>query len=137
MIATDTNIHDYFSSLAEELNGLYMEYTNDSGAMNLKMANGRNQSVKSFLKMHSNGETVVFMSKVCYLEEYPEVDFQQMLERNHELFFAKLVIDRGYLETQAAVRLSSASKEDMLFVINEVARVADDLENEITGLDVY
>jgi hypothetical protein len=137
MIATDANIHDYLSDLAEELNGLYMEYTNDSGAMNLKVANGRNQSVKSFSKSHPTGDTIVFMSKVCYLEEYPEVDFQQMLEKNHELLFTKLVIDRGYLETQAAIRLASSSKEEMLFVINEVARVADDLENEITGLDVY
>lgn len=137
MTTQETTSHAYFAELAEALNGLYMEYTNDSGAMNLKMANGRNQSVKSFFKDHNNGDTVVLMSKVCYLEEYPNVDFREMLEKSHHLLFTKLVIDRGYLETQATIRLANTSKEDILFIISEVARVADDLENEITGLDVY
>jgi hypothetical protein len=138
MIPTEKqSIHDYFAKLAERLNGLYMEYTDDSGAMNLKLPNGRNQNMKSYLRQYPEGNVVVFMSKICYLEEYPEIDFHDMLTRNASLHYSKLVIDRGYLEAQAAFKLEWINDDEACYILQEVAQTADDLENEITGLDVY
>lgn len=133
----EENIHNYFTELAEELNGIYLDYTGDSGAMNLKLDNGRNQSVKSFIKNKGDGDMIIFMSKVCHLDEYPKVDFRRMLEMNHRLVYSKIVIDDGYLEVESDVKLELSSKEEIKFIVKEVAKAADDLEMEITGKDIY
>ena len=133
----EENIHNYFTELAEELNGIYLDYTGDSGAMNLKLDNGRNQSVKSFIKNKGEGDMIIFMSKVCNLDEYPNVDFKKMLELNHNLIYSKIVIDDGYMEVESDAKLELSSKEEIRFIVKEVAKVADDLEMEITGKDVY
>ena len=133
----EENIHNYFTELAEELNGIYLDYTGDSGAMNLKLENGRNQSVKSFIKNKGDGDMIIFMSKVCNLDEYPSVDFKKMLELNHSLIYSKVVIDDGYMEVESDAKLDLSSKEEIRFIVKEVAKVADDLEMEITGKDVY
>lgn len=133
----EENIHNYFTELAEELNGIYLDYTGDSGAMNLKLDNGRNQSVKSFIKNKGDGDMIIFMSKICNLDEYPKVDFQRMLELNHTLVYSKIVIDDGYMEVESGVKLDLSSKAEITYIVREVAKVADDLEMEITGKDVY
>jgi len=133
----EENIHNYFTELAEELNGIYLDYTGDSGAMNLKLDNGRNQSVKSFIKNKGDGDMIIFMSKVCHLDDYPNVDFKKMLELNHTLIYSKIVIDDGYLEVESDAKLELSSKAEICFIVKEVAKVADDLEMEITGKDVY
>ena len=134
----EENIHDFFADLAEELDAIYLDYTGSSGAMNLKLENGRTQSVKSFVKKKGDGgDMIVFMSKICRLDEYPDVNFRQMLEMNHKLTYSKIVVDQDYMEVESDVRLELSNKEEMKFIIKEVAKVADDLEHEITGQDVY
>ena len=133
----EENIHNYFTELAEELNGIYLDYTGDSGAMNLKLDNGRNQSVKSFIKNKGDGDMIIFMSKVCNLDDYPNVDFRKMLELNHNLIYSKIVIDDGYMEVESDAKLELSTKDEIKFIVKEVASVADDLELEITGKDVY
>lgn len=133
----EENIHNYFTELAEELNGIYLDYTGDSGAMNLKLDNGRNQSVKSFIKNKGDGDMIIFMSKICHLDEYPEVDFRKMLEINLSLIYSKIVIDDGYMEVESGAKLELSSKEEIKYIVKEVAKAADDLEMEITGKDVY
>ncbi|MGB0523792.1 MAG: hypothetical protein ACPGJS_12570 [Flammeovirgaceae bacterium] len=133
----EENIHNYFTELAEELNGIYLDYTGDSGAMNLKLDNGRNQSVKSFIKNKGDGDMIIFMSKICNLDEYPNVDFKKMLELNHNLVYSKIVIDDCYMEVESDAKLELSSRAEIKYIVKEVAMVADDLEMEITGKDVY
>lgn len=136
----DENIHDFFTKLAEELDGIYLDYTGDSGAMNLKLPNGRTQSVKSYIKNKGKGEgdMIIFMSKVCMLEEYPEkIDFKKMLTMNHSLVYSKIVIDEGYMEVESGASMELSNRAELKFIISEVAKVADDLEHEITGQDVH
>jgi hypothetical protein len=134
----DENIHDFFTELAEELGGIYLDYTGDSGAMNLKLPNGRTQSVKSFIKDKGEGDMIIFMSKICRLDEFPDkIDFRKMLELNHTLVYSKIVIDEDYMEVEADANLELSNREEIKYIIREVAKVADDLENEITGQDIY
>ena len=134
----DENIHDFFTELAEELDGIYLDYTGDSGAMNLKLPNGRTQSVKSFIKNKGEGDMIIFMSKICRLDEFPEkIDFKKMLELNHRLVYSKIVIDEEYMEVESDASLELSNREEIKYIIREVAKVADDLEHEITGQDVY
>ncbi len=134
----DENVHDFFTELAEELDGIYLDYTGDSGAMNLKLPNGRTQSVKSYIKNKGEGDMIIFMSKICHLDEFPDkIDFKKMLELNHKLVYSKVVIDEDYMEVESDSSLELSNREEIKYIIMEVARVADDLENEITGQDVY
>ncbi|MFT5616827.1 MAG: hypothetical protein ACI85I_000041 [Arenicella sp.] len=134
----DENIHDFFTELAEELDGIYLDYTGDSGAMNLKLPNGRTQSVKSFIKDKGEGDMIIFMSKICRLDEFPDkIDFKKMLELNHRLVYSKVVIDEDYMEVESDANLELSNREEIKYIIREVAKVADDLEHEITGQDIY
>ncbi len=134
----DENVHDFFTELAEELDGIYLDYTGDSGAMNLKLPNGRTQSVKSFIKNKGEGDMIIFMSKICRLDEFPDkIDFKKMLELNHKLVYSKVVIDEDYMEVESDASLELSNREEIKYIIREVAKVADDLEHEITGQDVY
>jgi len=133
----EEDIHDFFAELAGELDGIYLDYTESSGAMNLKLENGRTQSVKSFIKNKGDGKMIIFMSKVCQLSEHPDIDFRKMLELNHRMIYAKMIVDGDFLEVEADARLELSNKEEIKFIIKEVAKVADKLELEITGQDVY
>ena len=133
----EQNIHNYFSTLASELDGVYMGYSSASGAMNLKLDNGRNQSVKGFVKNEKSGDRIVFMSKVCRLDDYPDLDFRSMLEMNHNLTYSKIVIDQGYMEVESDAKIHLSSRAELKYIVKEVAKVADNLEQTITGKDEF
>ncbi len=134
----DQNVKGHLQKLAEEMDGNYTEYSDDTIIVTLPLEEGRFQSVRGLITEKDAGLMLIFTSTICRLHEYPDVDFRKMLEMNYELGYAKITItDEDYLELMTAIKYDLATAEEIRYMITEVARTADKLEFEITGKDVH
>lgn len=134
----DKNIKGYLEKLAQELNGNFTEYSDDTVIVTLPLDEGRFQSVRGLISERESGLMLVFTSTICRLHEYPDVDFRKMLEMNYELGYSKITItDEDYLELMTAIKYELATPAEVKYMILEIAGTADKLEFEITGKDVH
>jgi len=134
----DKNVKSYLEALAQELNGNFTEYSDDTVIMTLPLDEGRFQSIRGLITEKESGLMLIFTSTICRLHEFPNVDFKRMLEMNYELGYSKITItDEDYLELMTSIRYDLANAEEIRYMINEIAQTADKLEFEITGQDVH
>jgi hypothetical protein len=134
----DKNVQGYLEKLAQELNGNYTEYSNDTVIVTLPVDEGRFQSVRGLILEKEGGTRLILTSTICRLHEYPDVDFRKMLEHNYDLGYSKITItDEDYLELMTAMKYDLVTPEELRYMLIEVAKTADDLELEITGKDVH
>ncbi len=133
---SDKNIKAYLQKMADDVGGKFTEYSDNSVIVTLPLADGRYQNVKAYIHQMADGLMLVFSSKVCHVAEANNLDFIELLKMNMELCYAKTVIDDGTLEIVATTRYELCSHDQVRFMANEVARVADSLEKQLTGLDV-
>lgn len=128
---------EYFVKLAERMNGTYIEYTDEVCIISLRLPDGRSQSIRGFFKQRGEDLMLMLMSKVCYLDEYPNVDFKTLIEQNNKLYYSKFVIHHDYLEVLADAHFADITVEFLEHVALEVAKTADDWEFKITGQDLH
>jgi hypothetical protein len=134
----DKNVQGYLEKLAQELNGNYTEYSDDTVIVTLPVDEGRFQSVRGLIIPKEQGLRLVLASTICRLHEYPDVDFRKMLEHNFELGYSKITItDEDYLELITSMAYELVTPEELRYMLVEVATTADKLEHEITGKDVH
>ncbi|GAB4401110.1 MAG: hypothetical protein OHK0053_23410 [Microscillaceae bacterium] len=135
----DKNVKGYLETLAQEMNGNYTEYSDDTVILTVPLEEGRFQSIRGIITEKDSGLMLILTSTICRLHEYPNVvDFRRMLEMNYELGYAKITItDEDYLELMAAIKYELATPDEIRYMINEVATTADRLEFEITGDDQH
>lgn len=134
----DKNVRGYLEQLAQEMNGNFTEYSDDTVIVTLPLEEGRFQSVRGLINERESGLMLIFTSTICRLHEYPDVDFRKMLEMNYDLGYSKITItDEDYLELMAAIKYELCSPEELRYMITEVVQTADRLELEITGKDVH
>lgn len=134
----DTNVKGYLEKLAQELNGNFTEFSDDTVIVTVPVGDGRYQSVRGYIAQKDAGLMVVFSSTICRLHEYPDVDFKKMLEKNYDLGYSKITItDEDYMELMTSLRYELVTPEELKYLITEVATEADMLELEITGKDVH
>ena len=134
----DNNVKGYLQQLAEEMDGNYTEYSDDTIIVTLPLEEGRFQSVRGLITERDSGLMLILTSTICRLHEYPDVDYRKMLEMNYELGYSKITItDEDYLELMTSIKYDLATPEEIKYMITEVALTADKLEFEITGKDVH
>jgi len=128
---------EYFVKLAEKLDGTYIEYTDEICIISLRLPDGRTQSIRGFFRQRGQDLMLMIMSKVCYLDEYPNVDFKMLTVQNNKLHYSKFVIHHDYLEVLADAHFADITVEFLEHVALEVAQTADDWEFKITGQDLH
>lgn len=134
----DNNVKGYLQQLAEEMDGNYTEYSDDTIIVTLPLEEGRFQSVRGLITERASGLMLILTSTICRLHEYPDVDYRKMLEMNYELGYSKITItDEDYLELMTSIKFDLATPDEIKYMITEVALTADKLEFEITGKDVH
>ncbi len=135
-MAVAKGVKECFSLLAEHMNATHIEYTEEISILNIELSKGRWQNVRGFLRKRGNHDFIVMMSKICSLDEYPNLDWKNLLERSNNLKYCKFVIHHDYLEVVASAYFENAPLDYLEQVAHEVAHTADLLEHEITGIDV-
>lgn len=135
----DKNIKGYLKKLAEELDGNYTEYSDDTVIVTMPIGDGRFQSIRGLISdKGSAGILLVFTSTICRIHEYPDINYKEILEINYDLGYSKIAItDEDYLELMASVKYDLVTPEEVKHMVNEVAHTADRLEFQITGKDVH
>ncbi len=131
------NVHGYLKQLAEEMNGNYTEYSDDTIILTIPLEDGRFQSVRGLIQEKQEaGMFLILSSTICRLHEYPDVDFRKMLEHNYDLGYSKITItDEDYLELAVYMKYDLVTAEELRYMVREIAVTADKLELEITGKD--
>ena len=115
------NVQGYLKHLAEEMNGNYTEYSDDTVILTLPL---------------EDSLFLILSSTICRLHEFPDVDFRKMLEHNFDLGYSKITItDEDYLELAVYMKYDLVTAEELRYMLHEIATTADKLELEITGQD--
>jgi len=80
----------------------------------------------------SNAISLLIGTSVCTLHDHPEVDFMEMLQRNHDSLYAKVVvIDEEYLEVEALADYAHVIPEEITAIIREVAQMGYSLRKQL------
>ncbi|MGF1534696.1 MAG: hypothetical protein ACFCUI_13420 [Bernardetiaceae bacterium] len=138
IMLTDKHIKQYLLHLSEQINGKYLDYTDDSIIFTMPIPEGRYQNIRGFLLHDQRGVFLQFCSKICALSDVPDLDFKALLAYNLKLIYGKLVVsDDDFLELVASLRYDLCTYEEVRTVLYEVGENADRLERELTGADVY
>ncbi len=93
--------------------------------------------MKGYIIPRGDGVMLEFMSKICKLEDYKDISLTELLELNNGLCYSKILLKDGYVEVGASTKYELCTYDQVRYMIFEVARVADELENRFTGKDVY
>ncbi len=59
------------------------------------------------------------------------------MEQNARFDYSKFIIDGGHLKIEASVSTENASEDEIKFMIQEVANLADEYEMKLTGRDIH
>jgi|GEM_PF-1791664 len=130
------NVQGYLKQLAEEMNGNYTEYSDDTVILTVPLEDSRFQSVRGLIQEKDSGVFLILSSTICRLHEYPDVDFRKMLEYNFDLGYSKITItDEDYLELAVYMKYDLVTADELRYMLREIATTADKLELEITGKD--
>ncbi|MEM6299341.1 MAG: hypothetical protein AAF740_11700, partial [Bacteroidota bacterium] len=140
IMTTDKHIKHYLKNLAEEIDGKYTDYTDESVILTLPLDGGkRYQNVRCFLRNDEQGVFLTFNSKIVALKNI-DVNLKDMLKRNTSFIYAKLVVTQEdeMLEMIASIRYDLCTYDEVRLVLFEIGQEADKLEDELTGgQDVY
>jgi len=134
------NLVNFMQSLAEELQGRFSEYDENTSVIIIPLKDGRFQTVQGRVNSFEDQDTktLAFTSKVC--PYYHQMDLVDFMEENKKMVFSKFTVDENFVKIEASVFLefvSEANKGFLKEAICEVAEIADKWEHKLTGLDVF
>lgn len=131
---------NFMQNLAEELQGNFSEYSENTSVIIVPLKDGRFQTVQG--KVHSfddqDTKTISFTSKVCPF--YHQMDLVDFMAENRNMVFSKFTVDDSFVKVEASVFVEFVSEQNKDFLknaIREVAEIADKWEHKLTGLDVF
>lgn len=131
------DLNSFMQKFADEIGGDYSQYDATRSVIIVKLPDERFQTVLGKVVKHEkyNREVIEFTSKVCSIDE--KIDFASLLRHSEEFIHSKFIVaPDNYLKVAAAAYTDSVTEEILKEMILEAANVADEWENEITGLDV-
>lgn len=132
-MSISTTVQQY----AEEIGGTFTEYDHTKSIIVVPLKDSRFQTVMSVVERSkvSDKMRLIFSSKVSNSSE--QIDAKELLEQNGKFDFSKFVLDDGQLKVEASCLADSASADEIKFMIQEVAQLADQYEFKLTGRDVH
>ena len=122
-------------SLAKDIDGRFLEYSDENTIITVPLERNRFQNVTGFLSDRKGQQVVEFMSKVCNIR--PDIDYQALLGTSQELFYGKVIIYEGMVRVASTALFEHTTETIIRDMILEVAKAADDLELELAGVDVH
>ncbi|MCC5930262.1 MAG: hypothetical protein JJU28_13520 [Cyclobacteriaceae bacterium] len=134
---TNFSLNDFMESFADELGGQFSEYDKKKSVIIVPLHNNRFQAVLGVLRVNPkfNKTSVEFSSKVCHCSNVK--DYKALVQDNAKTAYAKFVLIDDYLKVEGSAFLENVSKEALKDIILEVANLADEWEQKLTGLDVH
>ncbi len=118
---------------AESIGVKFSTYDDSKAAVVIPIGQHRHQTVLAELKSVNGIFYIALTSKISNKSAIEDVD---IYEKQKNLLFGKLVIEKDHLEIKAYLeeKMSSALIAE---IFNEIAAFADIYENRFTGKDIY
>lgn len=127
----------FMENFAREINGQFSQYDNSKSLIIIPLQDDRFQTIVGLLRLNEtqDREGIAFSSKVCQLR--PDIQLDELLRANAKFGYARFVLVEDAIKVEAAVYLDTVTEGLLKEVILEVARVADEWERKLTGVDIY
>ncbi|MCB0505728.1 MAG: hypothetical protein KDC58_09510 [Cyclobacteriaceae bacterium] len=118
---------------AESIEAKYSSYDETKAAVIVPIGQHRHQTVLAELRNINGVPYISLTSKISNKEAIKDKD---IYERQKNLLFGKLVIEKDYLEIRAYLE-NTMSHDLIKEVFNEIAAFADIYEKKYTGKDIF
>lgn len=130
---------DYFSFIKEysnEIGGQFTSYDSSKSVFVVPVADGRFQTVLLSLdKSKASGkERGVITSKVC--ECTTLMDLKTLLEKHAAFDYSRFIIENNTIKIEVTFPADGTSHDEIKYMIQEVASLADSYELKLTGKDI-
>ncbi len=131
------NLFSVIEQYAEQIGGTFTDYDHEKAIIIVPLTDNRFQTVLAVVGISkvSGKKRVFFTSKVC--ESSDQLNFKDLLVKNGNFDYSKFILDDGLLKVEASYLLDSATEDEIKFMIQEVAQLADQYELRLTGRDVF
>lgn len=130
------NFNAFMEGYADEIKGQFSEYDQSKSVIIVPIEENRFQAVLGVIKYNEkfNKIGLEFSSKVCPFSS--DIDCKQLIIENARTCYAKFVIVEDFIKVEGAAFLENIKEDGLKEIIQEVARLADEWELRLTGLDV-
>lgn len=130
------NFSEFMENYSKEIGGQFSEYDKSKSVIIVPLGENRYQAILGVMKYNEEFQKngVEFSTKVCAFSS--ELNLKTLLEENAKTCYAKFVIADDYVKVEGSTFLENVKEEGLKEIIQEVARLADEWEFKLTGLDV-
>ncbi len=131
------DIFKFAKQYADQIGGQFTDYDHTKAIMVVPLTEGRFQTVLLLLeKGKTSGKLRARLtSKIC--EFSSSINFQELLEHTARFDYSKFILDEGHLKVEASCLAETASEDEIKYMVQEVANLADTYEKKITGKDIH
>ncbi|MBX2969556.1 MAG: hypothetical protein KF803_09285 [Cyclobacteriaceae bacterium] len=131
------NLTSTIKNYADQIGGTFTEYDELKCIIVVPLKESRFQTVLAYTeKSKVSGKTrAVLISKVS--DTINGVDTHELLKVHANFDFSKFIVEDGQLKVVATCLADSASEEEIKFMVQEVAQLADQYEYKLTGKDIH
>jgi hypothetical protein len=127
----------FSEQFAQDINGSYTEYDERKSVFVIPLKDGRNQTVIACLEHFDeyDRDVVRVDSKICPL--FSPIKYSEILAASTRFIHTRFIAEDDFLKAEASFFADHLDEETIKEMILEVASVADDWEEKITGKDVH
>jgi hypothetical protein len=130
-------VFNIIRAYADQIGGTFTGYDESKSIVVVPLNNGRFQTVLAVIEKSktSGKQRLNFTSKVG--DAHSSVDTQDLLMQHGHFDYSKFVLDGNQIKVVASCLLESASADEVRFMVQEVAQLADHYELKLTGKDIH
>lgn len=122
---------------ADHIGGTFTDYDESKCIIVVPLKDDRFQTVLAFTeKSKVSGKLrAVFSSKVS--DSIAGVDLVELLRQSAAFDYSKFIIQENHLKIEASCLADAVSEDEVKFMVQEVAQLADQYEFKLTGKDIH
>ena len=131
------NFFNFLKQYADQVGGQYTAYDDLKSIVVVPTGEGRFQTVLLHLQntKSSGKQRGTVTSKVCELTS--NTNLKELLELNASFDYGKFIVEADKLKVEATFPIDGASHDEIKYMIQEVAKIADEYEMKLTGKDIH
>ena len=130
------NIFTYAKKYIDQIGGQYTQYDSNRSIVVVPLSDSRFQTILLNVEAGkaSGKPRALLTSKVC--EYNSTIDFKSLLEHTANFDYSRFIISDGYVKVEAWCSPESVSEDEIKYLLQEVAQLADTYEMKLTGKDI-
>jgi len=126
-------LNNFMKQYSEEINGSFSEYDEHRSVIVVPLEMDRQQAVVGEIDLALN--VITISSKVCTADD--RFRFKDLLKENHNTLYGKFTISNDFLKVESKVQASEVTEKTLKLTIQEIAKMADKWELNLTGRDIF